>query len=387
MALVYKAAQIEGLASDTKPTTVPTDRKFFETDTGRMYNFNGSSWDNITQGQDAGVTSTHSTTIGDYTAPTAATGTSVDAATTDTGTLVSQTTGSNQRDIYSGQTRAGLKADTGSALIGKVITQVRVRLLKQASPTGTYYVRVRNSSDTIIGTFGSGDVSTLTAGFQNYDFSSYTWTVAEGDRLSVEYTGGDVGNKLNLAYSASDEYDSTATEWFYHTGSYTDVNHDELNFVFTGPTADMVFDDSTATKWQSDNETNPAIYVDCGGSNVNLVGIAIHPHANSTVTEIKIRASTDATFTDSENVRTITWSDITEGSWNYIRFNAVNARYLQIYGTDGGSAILSINEIKYLTKTDSELTQDYLTKTDSELTQDHTHINIDPSATGLALSG
>jgi hypothetical protein len=138
---------------------------------------------------------------------------------------------------------------------------------------------------------------------------------------------------------------------------------------------DVVLDDDTGSKWQSNNEVNPACYVDCGGSNVNLVGVAIHPHANSTVTEIKIRVDTDTTFTDTENVRTITWSDITEGSWNYIRFNAVNGRYLQIYGTDGGSTILSINEIKYLTKTDSELASD------------HTHINIDPSSTGLALSG
>lgn len=375
MAIVYKAYAIEGLASDTKPTNVPTGRLFFETDTGRMYSFNGSTWDSVTTGTDGGVTANHSTTIGDYTAPTASDASSIDTAETSTDILVSQTNGSSQRDIYSGQTRAGLKADTGSALIGKTITQVRVRLLKQNSPTGTYYVRARNSSDTTLGTFGSGDISALTAGFQDYDFSSYTWTVASGDRLSVEYTGGDVGNKLNVAYSSVDEYDSTNTEFTYHTGSWTDVDHDELNFVFWGPTTDVVFDDDTGAKWQSNSETNPWIQVDCGGSDLNLTGMAVHPHANSDVTEIKIQYATSAAPTTWIDLRTITWSDLTEGSWNYIRWNMVSGRYLRIYGNDGSAKILSINEIKYLTKTDSEVTAE------------HTHINIDPTITGLDLSG
>lgn len=46
MTIVHKAYAIEGLAADTKPTTnVEANRKFFETDTGNMFNFNGATWD------------------------------------------------------------------------------------------------------------------------------------------------------------------------------------------------------------------------------------------------------------------------------------------------------------------------------------------------------
>lgn len=47
MTIVYTAAQIQGLAADTKPTDVQTNRKFFETDTGDSFNFNGTTWDKI----------------------------------------------------------------------------------------------------------------------------------------------------------------------------------------------------------------------------------------------------------------------------------------------------------------------------------------------------
>ena len=47
MTLVYKASRIEGLSGDTKPTNVPANREFFETDTGLFYNFNGSTWDQV----------------------------------------------------------------------------------------------------------------------------------------------------------------------------------------------------------------------------------------------------------------------------------------------------------------------------------------------------
>jgi hypothetical protein len=36
--------RISGLEADTKPTSIPTDSEFFETDTDKTYTFNGSSW-------------------------------------------------------------------------------------------------------------------------------------------------------------------------------------------------------------------------------------------------------------------------------------------------------------------------------------------------------
>ncbi len=130
------------------------------------------------------------------------------------------------------------------------------------------------------------------------------------------------------------------------------------------------------TYWASTSEANPNIYVDCGGSNTNLLGCAIYLHADTTETEIAIRASTDTSFAASENVRTILVSGLTAGSWNYIRFNLKNVRYMQIYGNSGSSLVLSIAEIKYLTKTDTEVLADLgileISGTDTSLALDGT---------------
>ena len=44
MTIVYRANEIQGLSNDTKPTLVPTNSSFFETDTLRTYNFDGTVW-------------------------------------------------------------------------------------------------------------------------------------------------------------------------------------------------------------------------------------------------------------------------------------------------------------------------------------------------------
>ena len=44
MTIVYRANEIQGLSTDTKPTLVPANSSFFETDTLRTYNFDGTAW-------------------------------------------------------------------------------------------------------------------------------------------------------------------------------------------------------------------------------------------------------------------------------------------------------------------------------------------------------
>ena len=49
MAVLVKGFYYEGLSSDTKPTTnVPTNARFLETNTGKEFSWNGSSWSQIT---------------------------------------------------------------------------------------------------------------------------------------------------------------------------------------------------------------------------------------------------------------------------------------------------------------------------------------------------
>ena len=141
----------------------------------------------------------------------------------------------------------------------------------------------------------------------------------------------------------------------------------------TGSTAANAIDDNLATYWQSDDEVNPWIYVDMGSSTTTS-NFGLYPHATTTETEIKIQSSSDAiTWTDQ---RTITWSNLTEAAWNYIRFNLVAARYWRIYGNSGNSRIMVITEIKVLDSV-----------SDADVRNLHGHIPISSTDTSLNNAG
>ena len=132
-------------------------------------------------------------------------------------------------------------------------------------------------------------------------------------------------------------------------------------------------DDNTATSWLSDTETNPNIYVDMSSATTTS-NLALYPNAGTTETEIKIQSSTDAlAWTDQ---RTITWSNLTEGAWNYIRFNIVSARYWRIYGSSGNASDMQIDEIKVLDSV-----------SDGDVRNLHGHIPISATDTSLNNAG
>ena len=134
-------------------------------------------------------------------------------------------------------------------------------------------------------------------------------------------------------------------------------------------------DDNTATKWTSNSETNPNIYVDMGSA-LNLCAAAFFFNSTDTTnTEILIQSSADASTWTTR--RTITESNLTNGAYNYYRFNiAGGARYIRFYGNSAGSTVLSIWEIKILKKTDAEIFNDLgiltITASDTALGPDGT---------------
>lgn len=108
----------------------------------------------------------------------------------------------------------------------------------------------------------------------------------------------------------------------------------------------LAIDNSTSTKWKSDSEATPAIYVDLASTR-EIVAVALNiDKTATTVTAIKIRASTDTTFTDAENIAYVNISDFTDDTWRFLpnNFLADNRRYVQIIGV--GTGVLAINEIK-----------------------------------------
>ena len=139
--------------------------------------------------------------------------------------------------------------------------------------------------------------------------------------------------------------------------------------------ASSVKDNNTATRWTSSSESNPNIYVDMGSA-LNLCAAAFYfDSTNTTNTEILIQSSADASTWTTK--RTITKSDLTNGAYNFYRFNiAGGARYIRFYGNSAGSTVLSIWEIKILKKTDAEIFNDLgmltITPNDTTLSADGT---------------
>ncbi len=174
----------------------------------------------------------------------------------------------------------------------------------------------------------------------------------------------------NLRYLAFKVFSqSTTNAWSFNVTNFKFYNG--ATTASENPPS-YAIDDDTATWWQSNSEANPFIYVDVG-SILNIGQMTIYPKDETTETEIKIQTSTDASaWTD---VRKITYSNLTEGAYNYIRFNIQNARYVRIYGNSGESKVLAINEIKC---------QEF---SDSEAADKHGHLPISATSTAIALNG
>ncbi len=290
------------------------------------------------------ATVSYSETIGDYTTPTGVVSSS-DATSGDlTLNVVAYNaggSGANNPTTYTLKSTGYLKADQSDIFV----QTLRATFSTGAMQGSLRYIELRffDSNNVARGTMSAG-------GYQSAINSSLTSTPsANVNHWEIWSKGDGMGSSISVS----------------------GLNYDAYEPINPA----LMIDDDTATYWQSLAEVNPNVYVDMGGASVNNLGCAIYLHANTTETEIAIRVSSDVTFTSPENTRTITVSNLTSGAWNYIRWNLSNARYMQIYGNSGSSVVLAISEIKYLTKTDSQVLSDL------------TVLTISPTDTAIALNG
>lgn len=306
--------------------------------------------------QDVGKTSfsssavvSQSITIGDYTTPTAATSTSSSGGIIENYDTVGTDTVVN---IDSTNNRGGEKV-TSTALRNSPISLMTMRLKSASGATGTLVYRIRKTSDSsIVATSTTTlNAATLTSSAADYTLNFNNETLPNEDFYAV--LEGISTGQVEIIGSLSDTT-SNGILSYWNGSVWTDLTRD-ARMTITYTTVNNVFDNNTATKWTSNSETNPYVYVDMN-STLNLCAIAMYyDGTGSTETEIKIQTSTDAsTWTDK---RAITTSNLTNAAWNYYRFNIASARYVRIYGT-GTSKVLSMWEIKILTKTDAQIFAD-----------------------------
>ncbi len=316
----------------------------------------------------------HSTTVGDYTQPDTAFVTS-GGIPGDRYTIGTETV--NLEALYPGNLQAaGNEIRAGHASIGKVIGGLTMSLRKFGSPTGDLTFRHYDSSGNTRQTFGTLDVSTLPTSFGRITIDGGSGlTINVTDSLAVEYSGGDVNNNVRVEGVGSVVTPNTRNSVSVALPPSWITGVQNIFMILRQDIGTEAVDDNTGTKWTSDSEVAPAIHADMGAIK-DMVGVTINlDRTTTTVTEIKIRASIDETFTDSENLRTIKISDLTDDVYEFIRFNRLpeDRQFLQIIGTDAGSLVLAINEIKVLQPTN--------------VTRRHGHLSISPTDTTLNLDG
>ena len=255
------------------------------------------------------------------------------------------------------ETRAGIVFKSGAAELGNTVTEVSVWLKKNNSPTGTAIIGIYNSTGVLQNQFGTIDVSTLTASFVKHTFTTGSHILAAGDVLAVEYNDGDTTDSISPEFSLANDYDgNNAVRGIWNSGpSWVESTTVDLRFEMkiVDDSSVSLNDDDTATTWKSASESDPNCHVDLG-TEEEIAAIAIHYNSETTVSQIKVRASTDETFDDTELLRTILTSNLTDDTWEYILINRPDSkrRYVQISGV--GTGFLALNEIKVRTLTESE---------------------------------
>jgi hypothetical protein len=139
--------------------------------------------------------------------------------------------------------RVGVLANNASSiLVGQIITQVDAYLGKFGTPTGNATVVGRKGSDdSIFTTYGTIDVSTLTVEptftLHSFTNNANTWVMVSGDRILIEYAGGDTNNGIDVAENTSDVIDGSNTcSVRFHTTYSTSTGHDWSGNLWSGGT-------------------------------------------------------------------------------------------------------------------------------------------------------
>ena len=148
----------------------------------------------------------------------------------------SQTTKSDGRGLWNGQPRTelGQQFNTGHVLVGEKPTKVTWQLYKTGSPTGLIYAYIRDSSGTIRETSTTTlDPSTLTTGSSNDSAQEFTFagttTIATGDMITVQYTGGSSGNEVGVR---TDNTGAVTNSVFrQYTGSWANISGEALAYI------------------------------------------------------------------------------------------------------------------------------------------------------------
>jgi hypothetical protein len=394
MTLVYLAGnKIEGLSTDTKPTTVQANAVFYETNTGKTFDLSGGSWTERLQ-----ITSSQASAITSNTAKTSLDDNSVTVAKLAHGTA----------NKIIGYSASGVpeEQDPPVTTIGAVSMPHNTTSGDHTFPTGA----TSSSNDTFNAPYSNVSAGNFTHTGSNgsqaywssyvkiYDFANASTVTGLAGTCRTNYSGNTYskfrlivkdasGNTLTTYSSGNIWKNSGIVSWSHscNVSGATEIgweawsqgsNFQGLSNNWTGSATEnrnpaVVFD-GTTTYWKSTSENNPNIYVDMG-STATATGVMINRDGTDTSeTEFKIETSPDASTWTTK--RTVTMSNVSAGSDVFVRIPPTSCRYVRIYGT-GSSKSLAIRHFKIKKATNDEITAS------------HSHLDISSTDTSLGLNG
>jgi subtilisin family serine protease len=123
-----------------------------------------------------------------------------------------------------------------SALVGKPIDQITLRLRAAGSPIGIAQIGVFDSSVGLNKLFGTIDATTLTKTYRDYTFSlsgGDLYTLQSGDRIGIKFTGGDASNSVAIMtdQDPAGPFDGTNTYHTYYTTSWHTFTTKDLYMI------------------------------------------------------------------------------------------------------------------------------------------------------------
>lgn|GEM_PF-3341024 len=133
-----------------------------------------------------------------------------------------QSNSNTSQGFNSGRSGVGTHLGSGHVLAGKTISSVKLRLQYIGSSSTAFQIKFYNASAGLIGTFASGNTSSIASSFTEYDFSGDEDIPADGGYIGLFITGD---NDLAVSYSSTTNEDDAVLAYFGST--YSDTWEDQ----------------------------------------------------------------------------------------------------------------------------------------------------------------
>ena len=139
-----------------------------------------------------------------------------------------------------GNTRITQKVTLNTVAEGNIynqkITKIMPYLKKIGSPTGLINAVIRNAADALVASINTYDASSVTGSFTQISFLNLnqTYTMAVGDRICLEYSGGNVNDHIQVNANFSDTYPYGVLETYSGSSYATQTGNDMAGQMFSG---------------------------------------------------------------------------------------------------------------------------------------------------------